>query len=69
MQEFDVRGIGCGACVRKITLAVKALDAGSKVEVDIRAARVRVDSAQSPSELARAIADAGYPACLVAIES
>ncbi len=59
MQEFNVGRIGCGGCIRKITSAVKALDAGATVEVDIEGARVRVASAESATDIARAISDAG----------
>lgn len=60
MQTFNVHGIGCGACVRKITAAINNLDDEAVVEIDVAGGVVRVDSDLEPRELRRAIEDAGY---------
>ncbi len=69
MQAFKVQGMRCGGCVRRITQAIQTLDADARVESDIAAARLRIDSVEGAASLARAITDAGYPACLAEKES
>ena len=60
MHNFNVQGIGCGACVRKITSAVTHIDDEAVVEVDVAGGIVRVDSELEPHEIRHAIEDAGY---------
>lgn len=60
MTTFQVLDMTCGHCVATITKAVKALDAGAAVEIDLAAHTVRVDSACSAAEVEAAIRGAGY---------
>ncbi len=60
MQEFNVQGMTCGHCVRTVTHAVQALDPGAVVEVDLAAAKVRVQSQQPAAAIAAAIKEEGY---------
>ena len=60
MYSFNVHGIGCGTCVRKITAAINNFDDEAVVEIDVAGGVVRVDSDLEPRELRRAIEDAGY---------
>ncbi|HWP19883.1 MAG TPA: cation transporter [Burkholderiaceae bacterium] len=59
-QTFEVQGMSCGHCVRAVTQAVQKLDAQARVEVDLAAGRVQVDSQAPRDRIARAIADEGY---------
>ncbi|MDH4189124.1 MAG: heavy-metal-associated domain-containing protein [Betaproteobacteria bacterium] len=65
MIELKVNDMTCGHCVKTITKAVTALDPAAKVEADIEAKRVRIESTHSASELTQALGAAGYPASAV----
>jgi copper chaperone len=60
MMEFQVQDMSCGHCVAAITNAVKEVDASGKVEVDLAAKRVLVDSSHDAGEILAAIEEAGY---------
>lgn len=62
MPSFDVRGMSCGHCVKAVTNAIHDIDPAARVEVDLAAGRVEVESVQPASTIARAIVDAGYEA-------
>lgn len=62
MIELKVDGMTCGGCVNSVTRAVKALDAGAEVRVDLATKRVTVDGKASEQEVIRALDDAGYEA-------
>ena len=61
MLTFEVNDMTCGHCASTITKAVKAVDRGARVEIDLHAHRVQVESAAADAtELAEAITEAGY---------
>ena len=60
MIEFLVTDMTCGHCVSTVTRALKAVDPGARVEVDLRAKRVRVDATSTAGILEEAIREAGY---------
>lgn len=61
MQAFQVDDMTCGHCASTITKAVRAVDAGAKVEVDLVRHLVTVESTEGGTQdLRGAIADAGY---------
>lgn len=63
MVEFQVEGMSCNHCIAKVTRSVKKLDAAARVEVDLVAQRVRVEStAADADDIAAALDEAGYPA-------
>jgi len=62
MQSYEVTGIGCGACVRRIVAAIVNIDDEARVEVDAATGIVRVEADLEPREVVRAIEDAGYAA-------
>jgi copper chaperone len=62
-MRFDVQGMHCGHCVRAITRAVQALDPAARVDIDLAAGTVDVESGTAtPSQIAEAIASEGYAA-------
>lgn len=61
MYSLQVEGMSCNHCVSKVTRSVRKVDAEAKVEVDLGAHRVQVDSAADLEDIAGAIAEAGYP--------
>lgn len=60
MTEFRIEDMTCNHCVATITKAVHALDQAAKVEIDLPAKRLRVESPVGPAKLADAIRDAGF---------
>lgn len=61
MIAFQVDDMSCGHCVSAITQAVKEVDAGAEVRVDLAAHRVEIDPAGADAaRLKEAIAEAGY---------
>ena len=59
-QTFQVEGMSCGHCVSAVTQAVKSVDPGAEVKVDLGSGRVEVDSDSDRAELAQAIQEEGY---------
>lgn len=61
MVTFEVNDMTCGHCVSSITQAVRAIDQGAQVTVDLATHRVRIQPTESNrSELSQAIREAGY---------
>jgi copper chaperone len=50
----------CSHCVSAVTKSVLAIDANARVEVDLGAHKVRVESGAAPEKIAAAISEAGY---------
>lgn len=61
MYELQVEKMSCGHCVASVTKAVKALDSGAQVDVDLAGKQVKVQSGAPLEAVKAAIADAGYP--------
>lgn len=62
MQQFKVSGMSCGHCVRAITQTIQMLDQAAKVEVDLAAGLVRVESSLNAEQVQTAIREEGYQA-------
>jgi len=61
MQTFRVEDMTCGHCASTITQAIRALDSGARVEVDLQQHLVNIDSTGANVQALReAIAEAGY---------
>ncbi len=60
MVELKVGGMTCNHCVRAVTQALQELDPAARVEVDLAAGQVRVESTATSAQLAAAISEAGY---------
>lgn len=61
-MEFNIPAMSCGHCAGVITQAVKALDPSAQVKVDLASKKVAVESSQDRQIVAKALAEAGYPA-------
>ena len=63
MQQFKVTGMTCKHCVRAVTDAVRRVDPGAAVAVDLGAGRLTVRNGTAPaSRIAEAVAAEGYAA-------
>ena len=61
MITFEVNDITCGHCVSSITKAVKAVDAGAQVQIDLATHRVSIQPTRADAaDLHDAIQEAGY---------
>lgn len=60
MHNFNVPDMSCGGCAAAITDAIKRADPKAEVQADPATKQVSVESAQAPSVIAAAIAEAGY---------
>lgn len=60
MIELTINDMTCGGCVASITRVVKGLDTKAKVEADVAARRVKIDSVIETSTVVAAISGAGY---------
>jgi copper chaperone len=58
--ELKLPTMTCNHCVRTVTQTVQAIDAQAKVDIDLPAQRVRIESQQPKEVFARALADEGY---------
>jgi copper chaperone len=59
--SYRVDDMTCGHCANAITMAVREMDAGAQVQVDLTQHLVRVASnSLDATDIRKAIADAGY---------
>lgn len=67
MFRYKVEKMGCGGCAKSVTRAVLGIEPNARVEVDLGAKLVTVSAAAGPADrIARAIANAGFPAAPLA---
>ncbi|QFU15709.1 heavy-metal-associated domain-containing protein [Microvirga thermotolerans] len=59
---MKVEGMTCQGCVDAVTRAIRRLDPGAEVKVDLEHGRVRVSTKAGSLEVAKALDDAGYEA-------
>jgi len=58
---FEIQDMSCGHCARAITEAVKTLDPGAQVAVDLGTKRVQIETTAAQADaLGDAIREAGY---------
>lgn len=60
MITLKVPEMSCGHCAKTITGALKAVDPGAAVEIDIGTQTVKVASTADEGRLRAAIAEVGY---------
>ena len=61
MMKLNVPDMTCGHCASTISKAVRAVDGGARVEVDLQRHLLRIEPTEADAaELAEAIAEAGY---------
>ncbi|SCK43455.1 copper chaperone [Variovorax sp. HW608] len=70
MLTYRVEDMSCGHCASTITKAVRLVDSGAKVDVDLSQHLVRIEPTEAAvDELQNAIAEAGYTPVHVSTES
>lgn len=61
MLELNLPDMSCGHCASTVTKACKLVDPAAKVEVDVGARKVRIESAEDRKDFEEALAEVGYP--------
>lgn len=62
MHEFRVGGMRCHHCMSKVTRAVRTIDEAARIDVQLAAKTVLIESDADVDDLIAAISDAGYSA-------
>ena len=62
MLELNVPNMTCGGCARHVTQVVQSVDAAAKVDINLAARTVRIETGVDPQRIATAMDAAGYPA-------
>jgi copper chaperone len=60
MTRLIVPDMTCDGCMHAVTRAVRTLDAAAKLQIDLDAKTVDIESSHSRAVLAEAIRDAGF---------
>ena len=60
-MEFNVPDMSCGHCVGAITKVIQQIDVDAKINIDLPAKKVTVETVQDRQTVANALAEAGYP--------
>lgn len=61
MYALQVENMSCAHCVGAVTKAVRALDPGARVEIDLASKQVQVESGVELARISAAIVEAGFP--------
>ena len=60
MIELKLPTMTCGHCVRTVSETVRRVDAAARVDVDLPAQTVRIESQHERQEFVRALSEEGY---------
>ena len=66
MVSLEVRGMSCGHCAAAVTRAIRDVDPGAEVKVDLERGRVDVQGQAAPAAVSEAVSEAGYEVVSVA---
>ena len=68
MISFQVNDMTCGHCISSITKAVKTVDSGARVQIDLATQRVDIEPVEAvATQLSEAIKEAGFTPVAIAI--
>ncbi|MCE2916353.1 MAG: heavy-metal-associated domain-containing protein [Rubrivivax sp.] len=59
-HDWQIPNLSCGHCVAAVTRTVHALDAQAKVDIDLPARRVQVESDVETARIVAALTAEGY---------
>ncbi|ODT08624.1 MAG: heavy metal transporter [Mesorhizobium sp. SCN 65-20] len=62
MLKMNVPDMTCGHCAGVVTKAVQSVDAGARVDVDLKSQTVSITTSAEAAKIAQALDVAGYPA-------
>lgn len=61
-MKLRIDAMTCGGCARSVTAAIKDVDPNAKVDIDVAAKLVSVETAADQQKILDALADEGFPA-------
>lgn len=64
-MKLSIPDMSCGHCRASVEKAVRAIDGGAQVAVDLGARTVDLKTTASTAALLKALADEGYPALVL----
>jgi copper chaperone CopZ len=69
--QLSVTKMSCGACVKHVERAIQSVAGVQSVQVDLSTgvAKVKLNSQETDSALADALAEAGYPSTITSISN
>lgn len=62
MLRFHVPDMSCGGCAKSVTKALSSVDPQARIDIDLGARQVGVESAAPETDFVAALLEAGYPA-------
>ena len=60
MLDLTIPDMTCGGCARGVTQAVKSIDPGAEVKIDLDTRKVQVTTSASAAAVKSVIAQAGF---------
>lgn len=60
MIEYTIPTMTCAHCAKTVTETIHCIDGEARVEIDLEARRVRIDTVQLGSAFGQALSDEGY---------
>jgi copper chaperone len=61
-MKLRIDAMTCGGCARSVTATIKDVDPNAKVDIDVAAKLVNVDTAADQQKILEALAEDGFPA-------
>jgi copper chaperone len=61
MLSLKVSGMTCGGCINAVTRAIQSQDPAAKVQVDLGAQTVTLETSLSKDQASQLITEAGFP--------
>ena len=65
MTQYNVTGMSCAACSARVEKAVSAVEGVSSCSVSLLTNSMGVEGTAKPSDIIKAVTDAGYGASLM----
>ncbi len=65
MTTFHIPDMSCGHCKATVEETIHAIDPAARIEFDMAARRISVESGTDAARVRTALAEAGYPAASV----
>jgi copper chaperone len=59
--EFKLPDMSCGHCAATVSQALKRLDPGCRIAIDLATRTIKVESREDRQALVQALGEAGYP--------
>jgi copper chaperone len=61
-MKLRIDAMTCGGCARSVTATIKDVDPNAKVDIDVAAKLVKVESSEEQQKILDALAEDGFPA-------